>query len=403
MAALSHLKILDFSTLLPGPFGTLILADLGADVLRIESPDRLDISREMGPKDGDASYVHRYLNRNKRSIALDLKIPEAIEVVKQLIMEYDILVEQFRPGVMEQLGLGFETLKAINPKLIYCSLTGYGQTGPSKDRAGHDINYLAIAGIPDHSRREGSAPVPSGIQIADIAGGSMFLVTGLLAAVIQRTETGKGQHIDVSITDAVFTLNAVPAASFLGANIETGPESYILNGQQFYDYYETSDGRYFSVGSLEPKFLKTMCEVLNKPELLSLVISQDLEQNLKFKKHIAAAINEKTFEECCSLFSAVDACVEPVLTLAEACKNEQLLYRDMIVEVDGIKQIGCAIKMSESEPQYQFKGCSKGKHNKYLITAFNYTEDNYNQLVKAGVFEKNSSIHPDKWNKKKER
>ncbi len=392
MAALSHLKILDFSTLLPGPFGTLILADLGADVLRVESPNRSDISREMGPKEDGASYVHRYLNRNKRSIALDLKNPEAIEVVKQLIMEYDILVEQFRPGVMEQLGLGYEMLKTINPKLIYCSLTGYGQTGPYRDRAGHDINYLSVAGIPDHSRRKGSAPVPSGTQIADIAGGSLFLVTGLLAAVIQRTETGKGQHVDVSITDAVFTLNAVPAASYLGAEVETGPESYFLNGQQFYDYYETSDGRYFSVGSLEPKFLKNLCEILNKPELTNLAFSPALEQNIEFKKQIAAAIKAKTFVECCSLFNIADACVEPVLTLAEACNNEQLLYRDMIIKVDGIKQIGCAIKMSESEPQYQFKGCSKGEHNKFLITAFNYSEDNYNQLIKAGVFGKNLNI-----------
>jgi len=395
MSALSHLKILDFSTLLPGPFGTLILADLGADVLRVESPERSDMSREMGPKDDDASYVHRYLNRNKRSITLDLKNPRAIKIVKQLIIEYDILVEQFRPGVMQQLGLDYEALKAINPALIYCSLSGYGQTGPYRDRAGHDINYLSIAGIAEHSRRKGTVPVPSGTQIADIAGGSMFLVTGLLAAVIQRTETGAGQQVDVSITDAVFTLNAVPAASYLGAEIETGPESYILNGQQFYDYYETSDGRYFSVGSLEPKFLKKLCEILNKPELISLVISPNIEQNIEFKKHLSAVIKTKSFDECCSLFNSADACVEPVLTLAEACSNEQLLYREMIIEVDGIKQIGCAIKMSESKPQYQFKGCSKGEHNNFLLNEFNYTEDNYNQLIKAGVFGTNEVFSND--------
>jgi alpha-methylacyl-CoA racemase len=388
MSALSHLKILDFSTLLPGPFGTLLLADLGANVLRVEAPDRLDITRESEPKDDNASYVHRYLNRSKKSISLDLKKPQAIEIIKQLIMDYDILVEQFRPGVMDKLGLGYKTLKAINPKLIYCSLTGYGQTGPYRDRGGHDINYLSIAGIADHSRRKGYSPVPSGTQIADIAGGSMFLITGLLAAVIQRTETRVGQQIDISITDAVFTLNAISASSYLGAEVEVGPESNLLNGQQFYDYYETSDGRYFSVGGLEPKFIKSLCDVLRMPEMMGLALSPNIEKKKEFKNHIARAIKEMTFNDCLLLFGATDACVEPVLTLAEACENEQLLHRNMIVDVDGIKQLGCAIKMSESEPDYQFKGCELGEHNKLLITDFNCSEANFNQLVEGDIFGK---------------
>ncbi|MFC7049461.1 CaiB/BaiF CoA transferase family protein [Emcibacter nanhaiensis] len=388
MSALSSLKILDFSTLLPGPFGTLMLADLGAGILRVEAPDRPELSREVGAKDGNASYLHRYLNRSKKSIALDLKKPEAVEIVKRLIMDYDILVEQYRPGVMAKLGLDYDTLGEVNPRLIYCSLTGYGQTGPYRNRAGHDNNYLSIAGIQDHSRRKGQAPVPAGVQIADVAGGSLHLVAGLLAAVVQRTETGLGQHVDVSMTDAAFTLNAIPAADFLGAGIDTGPERGLLNGGGFYDYYETADGRYFSVGGLEPKFRETLCTALGRPELLELAFSEDEDAQRRFKEEIAQAIKSRSYEACLMLFREVDACVEPVLTLGEACGHEQFRSRDMIVEVDGIRQIGCAIKMSGSEPVYAFKGGEVGQNTEQLIRELDFTEDQMNRFRASGVFGK---------------
>ncbi|NOZ65049.1 MAG: CoA transferase [Alphaproteobacteria bacterium] len=386
MAALSSLKILDFSTLLPGPFGTLMLADLGAQVLRVEAPGRLELTREMGEKDGDSAYLHRYLNRSKKSLGLDLKKPEAVRIIKRLVMDYDIVVEQFRPGVMDKFGLGYDDLKAVNPRLIYCSLTGYGQTGPYRDRAGHDNNYLALAGIQDHSRRRGHAPVPAGIQIADLAGGSLHLVAGLLAAVIQRTDTGQGQYIDISMTDAAFTLNAIPVSSYLGAGVETGPEQELLNGGQFYDYYETSDGRYFSVGGLEPKFKRALCAALERPDLVETAFSTDPEQQQDFKRAIAASFKSMNYAECLALFKAVDACVEPVLTLGEACQNEQLLSRNMVVEVDGIKQVGCAIKMSESPQELKFKGCALGEHNDLLMTEFGYTEDEMREFKEAGTF-----------------
>jgi len=388
MGALSTLKILDFSTLLPGPFGTLMLADLGAQVLRIEAPGRHDLTREMGAKDGDAAYFHRYINRSKRSLGLDLKKPESIELVKQIIMEYDILVEQFRPGIMDRLGLGYDSLKALNPKLIYCSLTGYGQTGPYRDRAGHDNNYLAIAGIQDHSRRKGQGPAPAGVQIADVAGGSLHLVAGLLAAVIHRTQTGKGQYVDISMTDAAFTLNVIPAADCLGVGRETGPEQELLNGGQFYDYYETRDRRYLSVGGLEPKFRQALCLALGRPDLEALAFAAGSEEQKDFKRQISDIIKSKDYDQWRAIFKEVDACVEPVLTLSEACCNEQLISREMIVDVEGIRQLGCAIKMSESPAEYHFKGCDLGQHNDLLITEFGLSEDRMTQLKKAGVFGK---------------
>ena len=183
---LSDVKILDLSTLLPGPYASMMLADLGAQVLRVDSPTRVDLVRELPPKIGDSSAAHQYLNRSKKSIALDLKQPEAIEIIKSLVKEYDVVLEQFRPGVMDRLGIGYKALKSINPKLIYCAITGYGQTGPYKDRAGHDLNYLAIAGISSYSKRKAQSPIPQGIQIADIAGGSLHSVIGILTALRHR-------------------------------------------------------------------------------------------------------------------------------------------------------------------------------------------------------------------------
>jgi crotonobetainyl-CoA:carnitine CoA-transferase CaiB-like acyl-CoA transferase len=272
---LSSLKVLDFSTLLPGPFASLLLADMGAEVLRVESPSRMDLVRVLPPHDEGVSASHAYLNRNKRCIALDLKQAEAVALVKQLVAEYDIVLEQFRPGVMDKLGVGYEALKAINPRLIYVSITGYGQTGPYKDRAGHDINYLALAGIASYTGRRDRGPLPLGVQLADIAGGSLHGVMGLLAAVIQRQVTGEGQRVDVSMTDCAFSLHGMAGAGFLADGVEPQMENQVLNGGSFYDYYRSRDGRWFSVGSLEPHFMQQFCTALGRPELAARGLARD--------------------------------------------------------------------------------------------------------------------------------
>ena len=197
MSALKNLKVLDFSTLLPGPFATMMLADMGANVLRVESPTRPDMSRQLPPFLGEVSSKHAALNRNKRAITLDLKNQHAVALVEALVTEYDILVEQFRPGVMARLGLGYGRLKEINPRLIYCAITGYGQTGPYRDRAGHDNNYLSVSGVNGYSGRERERPPLMGTQVADIACGSLHGVVGVLAAVNHRHLTGEGQFVDI--------------------------------------------------------------------------------------------------------------------------------------------------------------------------------------------------------------
>lgn len=349
-APLANLKILDFSTLLPGPYATMMLADMGAEVLRVEAPDRVDLAKVMPPFDGKFSTTFSYLGRGKRTLQLNLKQPESVERVKQLVQDYDIVVEQFRPGVMDRLGIGYEVLKAINPKLIYCAITGYGQTGPYKDRAGHDINYLAISGVASHCGRADSGPPPMGIQIADVAGGSHHAVMGILAAVIKRQETGEGAFIDISMTDAAFALNAMAGAAALAGGQPQKPESGMLNGGTFYDYYQTRDGRWLSVGSLEPQFSSRLCDTLGLGELKSYALSQKPEYQQELKAAIKQKIAERSLAEWREVFADVDACVEPVLTIEEAAEHPQLRARGMLVERDRgdgscQSQIGFPIKL----------------------------------------------------------
>ncbi|KAF2390826.1 CaiB/BaiF CoA transferase family protein [Pseudomonas frederiksbergensis] len=390
LGPLASLKVLDFSTLLPGPFASLLLADMGADVLRIESPTRMDLLRVLPPHDQGVSASHAYLNRNKRSLALDLKQPEALAVIKQLLQDHDIVLEQFRPGVMERLGLGYEALKAINPKLIYVSITGYGQTGPYKDRAGHDLNYLALAGLSSYTGRADSGPVPLGMQVADIAGGSLHGVIGLLAAVIARQQTGQGQHIDVSMTDCAFSLNAMAGAGYLACGVEPGREEQMLNGGSFYDYYRSRDGRWLSVGSLEPAFMQQLCSALGRPELAAQGLSPKPEQQQALKNELKMEFEKHDFAELCELFAGVDACVEPVLSLGEAVRHPQLKARGVVTEVprgDGTNQaqMACPLKFSEGLPEPRFIGAAVGEHTDQVLGELGFSAQRIEELRLAKV------------------
>lgn len=390
MGLLRGMKVLDFSTLLPGPYATLMLADMGADVLRIESPDRVDLVKEMTPKiDGD-SAAHHYLHRAKRSIALDLKNTEAIKLIKELVNEYDVIIEQFRPGVMERLGLGYDQLRKVNPKIIYCSLTSFGQTGPFKNRPGHDNNFLAISGILDYSRRAGERPTPSGIQIADLAGGSLQSVIAILAAYIHRQNTGEGEYIDISMTDAAFALNAMFGPGALIEKTSLKPESLLLNGGTFYDYYETKDGRYFSVGSLEPQFKKMLCEAIGRPDLLELAMDISKSSEQQFKQALTNCFKEKTFEEWGVIFEEIHCCVEPVLTFQEASEHPQIQAREMIVDVPTVsgkqlKQIAFPIKFKHRPVQYKETGCKIDAHRTEVLQEIGVSEEQLRQLEAAGV------------------
>ena len=387
---LSSLKVLDFSTLLPGPFASLLLADMGAEVLRVESPSRMDLLRVLPPHDGGVSASHAYLNRNKRCIALDLKQAEAVALVKQLVAEYDIVLEQFRPGVMDKLGVGYEALKAINPRLIYVSITGYGQTGPYKDRAGHDINYLALAGIASYTGRRDRGPLPLGVQLADIAGGSLHGGIGLLAAVIQRQVTGEGQQVDVSMTDCAFSLHGMAGAGFLAAGVEPQMENQALNGGSFYDYYRTRDGRWFSVGSLEPQFMQQFCTALGRPELAARGLSPSAQDQQALKHEIEIEFEKRDFAEWSQLFAGLDACVEPMLSLAEAVEHPQLKARQLVAEVpragsDPQQQMACPLKFSAGLPEPRHIGAALGAHTEEVLRELGHSAERIAELKAAKV------------------
>lgn len=369
---LHGLKVLDFSTLLPGPFATLYLADLGAEVLRIESPTRPDLVRMIPPYAGGVSTAHAYLNRNKRSLALDLKQPESIAVVHRLIERYDIVVDQFRPGVMDRLGIGYRALSELNPRLIYCAITGYGQSGPLKDRAGHDINYLALAGCASYTGRRESGPLPLGLQVADIAGGSLHAVIGILAAVVQRQASGRGQLVDIGMTDCAFALNAMAGAAALAGGVDAQPETTLLNGGSFYDYYRTADDRYLAVGSLEPQFMQALAQAIGQPQIAGLGLAQDAATQAQLKQTLRDALSRKTLAEWQTVFAGIDACVEPVLSLSEAAVQPHAQARNWVVQVPvpgggSQAQMACPLKFSAAELQYRNTGGTVGEHSQQVL------------------------------------
>lgn len=391
---LQGIKILDFTYLLPGPFATMMLCDLGAEVLRVESPTRIDLARLAPPfvdKDCKVSCMHATLNRNKKSIALDLKQKDSIEVVKRLICEkgYDVVVEQYRPGAMERLGLSYEQLSEIHPGLIYCSITGYGQTGPLKDRAGHDINYLSLSGVMSYSGRKSSGPCLMGIQIADVGSGSNNAVIGILAAVIGRMKTGQGQHIDVSMTDGLFPHHVVSGIRNLVGEEEPGFETELLNGGSFYGFYETSDGKYVSFGGLEPQFLIACLKTLEMEDYIERLMDPGIQDEVKEK--IAQKIRTEPRDHWVKVFENVDACVEPVLTFSEAAQSEHAQARGLLVNVPGpdgraITQIGLPIKFSDYSPEYTWAGPSLGKDTVEIVASLGFSDEEIRQMKSNKIF-----------------
>jgi crotonobetainyl-CoA:carnitine CoA-transferase CaiB-like acyl-CoA transferase len=382
---LKGIKILDFTTLLPGPYATQLLADMGAEVIRIESPTRPDLVKFMPPMVGEGqrkvSAAHASLNRNKQCIALDLKSEEAKEIIHRLIKDYDIVIEQFRPNVMKRLSLDYESLKKMQPKLIYCSITGYGQTGPLKDRAGHDINYLALSGLASFSGRKETGPVLSGTQIADIAGGSHHAVMAIQAAIIQRSISGEGQYLDISMSDAALALTAMFGASALasGRSPELGGE--MLNGGLFYDYYETSDGRYLSLGSLEPVFANQVLDALDMNDWASKLTDQRSETQHQVREQFKQVFKQQSLAYWMTKFEHLDACVEPVLTTEEAFSHPHFIARGMISnaiteEGASLSQLNTALPFRSDQAHQAGKGLGADTDKIMSEIGFDNTEIN---------------------------
>lgn len=389
--ALSNIKVLDFTTLLPGPYATLMMADMGADVLKISSPSKIDLVLEKEPmfEDSNKSANLLWLNRNKKTMALNLKTKKAIEIVKELVKDADVLVEQFRPGVMEKLGLSYEELSKINPKLIYCSISSYGQTGPMSRRAGHDINFLAKSGIMSISGKKSTGPVLTNTQIGDLAIGSNNAIIGILAALNYRNSTGEGQYIDIAMLDGLISYNTFDGAGYLVDEKLEDREEGMLNGGCAYDFYRTSDGRYLSVGSLEPKFWKSFCEAIDREEFIQKTVWPEDVKDMK--DEISKTIGGKTYEEWKNIFKDLDCCVEPVQNLQEALdEDEHIKERHLVIEMPvgdkKVRQFSMPIKFSKSKPEYKHVGKTIGEDTKGIMKSLGYSDEDILKLESEDVF-----------------
>ena len=320
---LDGIRVLDLTRLLPGAFCTQQLADMGADVIKVEEPETGDYMRWTPPLVDGRSALFDALNRNKRSVALDLKTDRGRDALLRLVDTAQVLVEGNRPGVMERLRLGWDVLHARKPSLVVCSLTGYGQDGPYALRAGHDLNYMAIAGgLGLNGEREGP-PVPLSVQVADIGGGGVQAAVAILGALVAVQRGGEGRRLDVAMTDsAVGWLALAFAARAAGERVARGDQR--LGGRYpCYRVYECRDGRYYSVAALEPKFWRNLCGALDRPDLVEQQYSEDLET----QKTLETIFKTKARDEWEEVLASLDACCEPVLDLDEVASHPQVVAR----------------------------------------------------------------------------
>ncbi|HUS33410.1 MAG TPA: CaiB/BaiF CoA-transferase family protein [Kofleriaceae bacterium] len=380
--ALRGIRVLDLSRLLPGPYLTMVLADMGADVVKIEDPRVGDYLRAFPPAKGGIAGRFLAINRGKRSCALDLKAPAARDAFLQMVEKADVVVESFRPGVMDKLGLSYETLAARNPKIVVCSISGFGQTGPYKDKAGHDLNYIALSGVLAMTGPAGAAPQMPGIQIADLAGGALWSATSILAALVGRDRTGKGAHLDISMTEGSLALLAAELGNMdCGAKPTRGTET--LNGAlACYGVYKTKDARYLSVGALEPKFWIALNQAIGRPPAVHELVGKPADQ-AKFRGELQAIFETKTAAEWTAFFADKDCLVEVVLELDELQSHPLHQARDVFFEIDGGPGVGKVLQVRTpvGTPSHASAPPRLGEHTRDVLREYGLSEAQITSLA----------------------
>lgn len=369
---LTSIRVLDLSRLLPGPYCSMLLADFGAEVIKIEEPGIGDYARENLPKlDKDSAFFHS-LNRNKKSVCLNLKSAEGKENFLRLVKDADVVIESFRPGVMKRLGLDYETLREVNPGIIYCAITGYGQDGPYANFPGHDVNYTSYAGLLNlMGERNGKPQIPAA-QIADIGGGALPAAVGILLALFGREKTGKGQMVDISMLDGVISWLPTLLPGFLATNEHPKRGELVLSGKlACYEVYQTKDEKWLSVGALELKFWNEFCKAIGREDFIS-KLDAPMEVQDQMKIEIQNIISRKSLDEWMGIFSEVDSCVAPVLSFDEMIENPQVKAREMIKNVNhselgSIKQVGIPIKLSKTPGEIRDLAPKLGEHTKEIL------------------------------------
>ena len=393
---LEGISVLDLTRLIPGPFCTLILADLGAEVIKVEQPGVGDYEREIKPFQGEMPYRFMLLNRNKKSIGLNLKQDEGREIFLDLARQVDVVVEGFRPGVMSRLGLGYDVLRRANEGLVYCSLTSYGHSGPYRDKVAHDINILATTGLLDLIGTPDRPPAIPGVQFVD-AVTALYAVIGIQAALASKAKTGKGQHVDLSMHDCAFSLMFGAARySLAGGRAPTRGGQRLSGGLANYNIYQTKDDRYIVVGALEKKFNERLLKELGLEEFIvrdgaATVSKVDFEREAIIKDRFEKVFRGKTLKEWQKILEPANVFFSPVDTVSDALEDEQLKARGMVVETEhpfagAMKQIGSPIKLSENPVDLERLPAPRlGEHSSDILGKLGLSVDQISALIDKGA------------------
>jgi alpha-methylacyl-CoA racemase len=379
MGPLNGIKVIELQGIGPGPFCGMMLADMGAEVIRIDRAANV-------PAQAPAEPPLDILARGRRSVAVDLKNPDGVETVLKLIEGADALIEGFRPGVMERLGLGPDECLARNPRLVYGRMTGWGQEGPYAQMAGHDINYISLAGALAHIGRAGQAPVPPLNLVGDFGGGGMLLAFGMVCGLLEAKSSGKGQVVDAAMVDGAAVLMTMFAGMFhSGAWSDERGTNLLDTGSHFYDVYETADGQYVSFGSIEPQFYKELLELSGLGRQPDLADQMDKSRWPELKQRVQELVKAKTRDEWCRIMEGSDVCFAPVLTMGEAAAHPHNVARKTYVEVAGVTQPAPAPRFSRTEVAVQGPPAHAGQHTDDVLAAFGFSADDIAKLRSSGA------------------
>ena len=388
---LSGIRILDLSRLLPGAYASQMMADFGADVIKVEEPGIGDYGRFMPPQGfGGTSLYFAAINRNKRSITLNLKAEKGREIFLKMVTHADVVLESFRPSVMERLGIGYEQLKEQQPGIIYCAISGYGQDGPYALRAGHDLNYAGYAGLLNYNRAPSGEPAMPPTQLADLAGGSYMATIGILTALVGRMQTGVGRRIDVSMTEGVMSLLPLASTAYLNTRKAPRPgHSTLDGGLPCYNIYETKDGKHVTLAALEPKFWHVFCTHIGHLELLPFHAPVGPGEREQAMDILRAIFKTKTRDEWVAELGDIDACVGPVYTLDEALNDPHAQARGISVtsgEGDmAFQTLPSFPRMSDVEAEQRYAPPAMGEHTGELLHEVGYSEEEIKQFKVGGV------------------
>lgn len=376
MGPLKGMRVVEIGSIGPGPFCAMLLADMGADVIRI---DRKGTGHNFGKE------KFNIMNRGRRSVTVDLKQKQGVETVLRLVEQADAMVEGFRPGVTERLGIGPVVCLKRNPKLIYGRMTGWGQTGPLADAAGHDINYIALSGALHSIGGKGQKPVPPLNLVGDFGGGGMLLAFGIMCAMYEAAQSGKGQVIDASMVEG----SALMMTMFYGLYAAGGwsdqrGTNLLDSGAHFYDTYETSDGKWIAIGPIEPQFYRLLLE---KMEVIDTVFDEQMNRERwpELKEMLAPLFKTKTRDEWCEILEGTDVCFAPVLSMSEAPKHPHSVERNSFVEVDGVIQPAPAPRFGRTKPKIEGPPPEPGQHNKTALIDWDFTQEEIDDLIEKGV------------------